>query len=222
MTRTSSRTCGASDQTTRGIIAALAVAVLCFACASTPSSGWTAFQSGLYNPVQLYSEETNVHGLRLSLPYTRNSDLHGIDLGVAAETESVTGVQANFLYNGAVEATGLQMTFFQNASTEAMGLQISGVNMVENSFTGFQLGGFVNSTAEIKGLQLAGLHNRSERVVGLQITSLVNETDELKGLQIGALNFNHNGLLPFFPIFNFGWGSESDDEESSESESAPK
>lgn len=213
MTRTRSRTCGASNQTTRGIIASLAVAVLCSACASAPSRGWTPIQSGLYNPVQLFSEDTDVHGLRLSLPYTRNTDLYGIDLGVASETESVTGIQANFLYNGAVEATGLQMTFFENASTDATGFQLSGVNLVEDSFTGLQLGVFVNSTAEVKGVQLAGLHNRSERVVGLQITSLVNETDDLKGLQIGALNFNRNGLLPFFPVFNFGWGSESDDEE---------
>jgi hypothetical protein len=80
------------------------------------------------------------------------------------------------------------------------------------------LGGFSNSAEDTQGVQLAGLHNRSERIAGIQITSLVNETGDLKGLQIGALNFNRNGVLPFFPIFNFGWASDSDEEEPSESE----
>jgi hypothetical protein len=193
--------------------AIVAIAVLCSACASAPSSGWTPFQSGLFNPAQLFSEETHVYGLRASLPYTRSADLSGIDSGIAGQAESLTGIQANFLYNGANEAAGLQMSLFQNATTDAIGIQMSGINFVDESFTGFQLGVFVNSTAEAKGVQLAGLHNRSESVVGLQITSLVNEADDLKGLQIGALNFNRNGLLPFFPIFNFGWGGGSDDEE---------
>jgi hypothetical protein len=193
--------------------AVLAIAMLCSACAHTPSMGWTPIQSGIFNPAQLFSEETDVYGLRLSLPYTRNADLYGIDFGITSTTESLTGIQANFLFNGAREATGLQMTTFQNVSTNATGFQFSGINTVEESFTGFQLGVFVNSAEDVKGVQLAGIHNRAERVVGVQITSLVNETNDLKGLQIGALNFNGNGFLPFFPIFNFGWGSDSDDDE---------
>jgi len=193
--------------------AVLAIAMLCSAFACAPSSGWTPIQAGIFNPGQLFTEETHVYGLRLSLPYTRNADLYGIDTGIVGTTESLTGIQANFLFNETQEATGLQMAILQNASTQTTGFQLSMLNVVEQSFTGFQLGGLVNSAEEAKGVQLAGLHNRSESVVGLQITSLVNETNDLRGLQIGALNFNGNGLLPFFPIFNFGWGSDSDDEQ---------
>jgi len=42
---------------------------------------------------------------------------------------------------------------------------------------------------------------------------------DLVGLQIGILNFNRSGPLPFFPIFNFGFGEsddESDEDEGSE------
>jgi hypothetical protein len=193
--------------------AVLAIAVLCSACAHTPSMGWTPIQSGIFNPGQLFSEETHVYGMRLSLPYTRNADLYGLDFGVASMTESLTGIQVNFLFNGTRKVTGLQMTTALNQSTDATGFQLSGINMVDEGFSGFQLGGFVNSAADVKGVQIAGVHNRSERVVGLQITSLVNETNDLRGLQIGALNFAENGMLPFFPIFNIGWGSDSDDEE---------
>jgi hypothetical protein len=28
--------------------------------------------------------------------------------------------------------------------------------------------------------------------------------EEMEGLQIGVLNFNEKGILPVFPIFNFG------------------
>lgn len=203
---------GASTWTRRSMTAVLAIAMLCSAFGCAPSRGWTPIQAGIFNPGQLFTEETDVYGLRLSLPYTKNEDLYGIDTGIASETESLTGVQANFLFNGAQEATGLQMTIIENASINATGLQLSWLNMVEKRFTGIQLGGLVNTAGDVKGAQLAGLHNRSERVVGLQISALVNETTDLRGLQIGALNFNENGPLPFFPIFNFGWGSDSDDD----------
>jgi hypothetical protein len=32
-----------------------------------------------------------------------------------------------------------------------------------------------------------------------------NRAASLKGLQFGVINFNDNGFLPFFPIFNFGF-----------------
>ena len=205
---------GASNWTRRSRTAVLAIAMLCSAFGCAPSRGWTPIQAGIFNPVQIFTEETDVYGLRLSLPYTRNEELYGMDTGIASEMESLTGIQANFLFNGAQEATGIQLTICENASIKAMGFQLSVLNLVEQSFTGFQLGGLVNTAGEAKGVQIAGIHNRAESIVGLQISSLVNETNDLRGLQIGALNFNESGPLPFFPIFNFGWGSgdDSDDE----------
>jgi hypothetical protein len=203
---------GASTWTRRSITAVLAIAMLCSAFGCAPSRGWTPIQAGMFNPGQLFTEETDVYGLRLSLPYTRNEELYGIDIGIASEMESLTGIQANFLFNGAQEAAGLQMTICENASIKAAGLQLSVLNLVEQSFTGIQLGGLVNTAGAAKGVQIGGIHNRSESIVGLQMTTLVNETNDLRGLQIGALNFAENGFLPFFPIFNFGWGSDSDDE----------
>lgn len=210
--RTISPAHGASDWTRRSMTAVLAIAMLCSASGCAPSRGWTPIQAGMFNPGQLFTEETDVYGLRLSLPYTRNEDLYGFDTGIASETESLTGIQANFLLNGAQDATGLQLTVCENASIKAVGFQLGVLNLVEQSFTGFQLGGLVNTAGEAKGVQIAGIHNRAESIVGLQISSMVNETNDLRGLQIGPLNFNQNGLLPFFPVFNFGWGSDSDDE----------
>lgn len=209
---------GANTSTRRSMSAALAIAMLCSASACAPSSGWTPIQAGLFNPGQIFTEETKVQGLRLSLPYTHNESLYGLDVGVASAAESLTGVQTNFLFNGAQDATAFQAAICLNSSIKAKGLQLSVLNLVEQSFTGLQLAGLVNTAGATKGAQIAGIHNRSESVVGIQISSLVNETNDLRGLQIGALNFNENGLLPFFPVFNFGWGVDSDDDSDSDDE----
>jgi hypothetical protein len=212
VTRTISPAHDASIWTRRSITAVLAIAMLCSAFGCAPSRGWTPIQVGMFNPGQLFTEETDVHGLRLSLPYTHNENVYGLDTGIASTAESLTGIQVNFLFNGAQDATALQATICLNSSIKAKGLQLSVLNLVEQSFSGLQLAGLVNTAGEAKGAQIAGIHNRAESIVGLQITSLVNETNDLRGLQIGALNFNESGPLPFFPIFNFGWGSDSDDE----------
>ena len=211
--------CGASIWTRRSMTAALAIALLCSAVACAPNSGWTPIQAGFFNPGQIFTEETDVQGLRLSLPYTHNEELYGLDVGIARTAESLTGVQTNFLFNGAQDASAFQAAICMNSSIKAKGLQLSVLNLVEQSFTGLQLAGLVNTAGAAKGAQIAGIHNRSESIVGIQISSLVNETNDLKGLQIGALNFNENGLLPFFPVFNFGWGSDSDDDSDDDSDS---
>ncbi|MBW2495297.1 MAG: hypothetical protein JRE43_11145 [Deltaproteobacteria bacterium] len=216
MTRIISRTCGASTRTARSLIALLAIATLGSTVACAPSSGWTPVQIGFFNPGQLFTQETDVHGMRISVPYTRNENLYGLDAGIASTAETLTGVQTNFLFNGAQDARALQMTICMNSSIQAKGVQMSVFNLVEQNFTGLQLGGLVNTAGDAKGAQIAGIHNRSESIVGLQISSLVNETNDLRGLQLGALNFNDSGPLPFFPIFNFGWGSDSDEDEDEE------
>lgn len=173
--------CEPRIQSTRSAIAVFSIALLCSACASSPDSGWTPFQAALFNPVQIYSEDTNVYGLRLGLPYGTSADVYGIDFGVAGSAKQVTGIEAGM------------------------------INTVDEQVKGVQLAMIVNEAGELKGVQLAGIHNKSESVVGLQITSLVNETENLRGVQIGVLNFNRNGLIPIFLGINIGFGSSSEE-----------
>jgi hypothetical protein len=85
---------------------------------------------------------------------------------------------------------------------------------------GWQFSAFFNESSSLVGGQVSGIHNRSSRVRGFQISALVNEADDLRGLQIGALNFNRNGILPFFPVFNFGFGSDPKEESNGDEDSS--
>jgi hypothetical protein len=106
---------------------------------------------------------------------------------------------------------GAQLAMLANHAGSLDGVGIALTNWVDDSVKGAQIG-VVNIAAEVTGVQLGGIHNQSENVVGAQIGGLVNHADKLHGLQIGFLNFNRSGPLPFFPIFNFGFSDESEED----------
>jgi hypothetical protein len=143
--------CESPSRSLRGKSAALAIALLCTACSTTPPSGFTFF-------------------------YNWAESLKGFQGGMVGIAGAVSGAQTHFFYSAFI----------------------------------------VNETRELSGGQFAGIYNKAERGAGYQISSLVNVADDLRGFQLGALNFNRNGFLPFFPVFNFGFGSEREDEAASE------
>ncbi len=203
----------------KGKAAALALALACSACASTPDSGWTPFQAAFFDPLQIFSSETNVSGVRLNLPYGNNATFRGVDLGMVGYTDSAKGVQINFFYNEADEFSGLQLAGMPgNRCVDLEGIQAGVINTTEGRVRGWQLSFLFNESSSLIGGQISGIFNRSRRVRGLQIASLVNEADDLRGIQIGALNFNRNGILPFFPVFNIGFGSDPEEETSDDDE----
>jgi hypothetical protein len=198
----------------------LAFALSCSACASTPDSPWTAFQLGVFNPAQTSSEDTDIHGLRLNLPYGTNTNFRGIDLGMIGVTESGKGAQINFFYNEADQFTGLQLAGLPgNRCVDLGGVQVGATNTTEGRVKGWQLSFFSNEAGDVTGGQVSGIFNRARRVVGLQFAALVNDAEDLRGIQIGALNFNANGVFPFFPIFNFGFGSNPEEESTGDEDS---
>jgi hypothetical protein len=201
--------------------AILGLALCCSACASTLDSGRAPFQAAFANPIQIFSEEMDVYGLRINLPYGNNADFRGVDLGVAGITKSAKGVQSNLFYNQAEQFSGLQLAgVARNLCVDLDGVQAGTINTTEGQVRGWQFAFLSSEAGNVLGGQISGLYNRSRRVVGLQIAALVNEADDLRGLQIGLLNFNANGILPFFPIFNFGFGSDSEAEPSSDGNSS--
>jgi hypothetical protein len=206
----------------------LAIALLCSACSTT----WTPFQGAIGNPVQLFTESTDVRGLRVNVFYGKNASVYGLDCGgIVNKVEGpVRGVQYGFV-NLAKEFDGLDAGFVTTVEGRVRGVQLAGfgngvkeldglgvglVNDAKERVRGVQLAGLVNFAGELAGVQLAGFVNRSESVVGVQISSLVNHAEKLVGLQIGLLNFNGSGPLPFFPFFNFGFSGESEEVDESE------
>jgi hypothetical protein len=146
--------------------------------------------------MQIFPESFDVRGLRGSVFYGKNASLYGLDVGLANEIEE--------------RVSGVQLAGAVNRAGELDGLGVGLANEVDERVRGAQLAGFVNFAGELVGAQLAGFFNQSESVVGVQIGGIINRAETLAGLQIGLLNFNKSGPLPFFPIFNFGFSSESE------------
>ncbi len=131
-------------------------------------------QLALFNPVQIFPENTSIAGLRINIIYGKNADMMGLDWGFV---NSTTGTQ-----------TGVQWGF---------------VNMVDNGFKGWQ-DGFVNVTkGSSLGLQSGFVNYQGGYFNGLQL-AIVNYAETIKGLQLGLINIiGKGGFLPVFVIFNF-------------------
>jgi hypothetical protein len=133
-----------------------------------------AIQLALFNPIQIFHENTSISGLRFNLIYGKNASVTGLDLG------------------------------FVNYTTEIQkGVQFGALNLTYGGFKGWQ-DGIVNVTkGNSAGLQTASINYHQGNFVGLQI-SIVNYAETLEGLQLGLINIiGEGGFLPFFPVFNF-------------------
>jgi len=119
-------------------LAAAVVMVIGFA-ASSALAAVQPVQLALVDPIQIFSADTSITGLRLNLIYGRNANVKGLDLGlIGVADSSFSGVQYNSL-----------------------------ANITKGNFSGCQIG-FVNYAVNAKGLQL-GFINYAESLNGLQI-----------------------------------------------------
>lgn len=166
------------------------VVFMSFFALSAHAAEWTPFQLSLFNPVQLFPEETTVQGIRINLIYGVNRGVDGLDYGVVNRTKGPTkGVQA-----GAFPFGGINMT------EELDGLQVggivAGVNLASGEDRGQQISGIfggVNRAGNLKGVQIAGIiggMNMAENVSGVQIAGTyigINIAKDMSGLQLGTV-----------------------------------
>jgi hypothetical protein len=129
-------------------------------------------QLALFSPIQVFSPDQSITGLRVSLLYGKNVDMTGLDWGLVTET------------SGKFE--GVQLGFVGVVDGNATGIQYNLVSLTGGSFTGLQLGWY-NSAGHTSGLQF-GLINTTGTIKGLQI-GILNF-------------IRQGGFLPFFPIVN--------------------
>lgn len=193
----------------------LATLLSCYAF-SAQAAEWTPFQLSLVNPVQLFSEETNVQGLRVNLIYGVNKDVKGVDLGVVNRTTGTTqGVQAGAFPYGGVNLTeklnGVQFGGFfggiNRAGGEVNGVQISGIIggiNIAGDVHGAQISGTylgINIAKDVQGVQLTTIYNQADAMEGVQV-GLINVCTKMRGVQIGLVNVIKESPLQFFPILN--------------------
>jgi len=113
--------------------------------------------------------------------YGRSNDSAKVarfNIGLIGRTDSVHGVQANFLMS--------------NASEEMKGMQMSGISNLARGMSGLQVAAFTNiSTSALRGVQLAGINNIAMGVRrGIQLSAFSNIcASYMRGLQIGSYSY---------------------------------
>ena len=147
----------------------------------------TPLQIGIWpSRYQIVTEDINVSGLKINLPFGGNDSVQGVDLGLAATAKKISALQINILVNRAHEEfTGLQFAIV-NQSGNSNGVTLGGLNVTEDRTKGIQVG-VINSSMATRGLQIG----------------LINYTENMTGLQIGIVNIITESVVPFFPIINF-------------------
>jgi hypothetical protein len=165
----------------------------------------------------------DVLGGQFSLAHNHvDGDFSGIQFsGYNAISGKLYGLQAGGVNSTSAQVIGLQTALLNDSEGSNIGVQFAGLNLSSGVFSGMQVGILGNDTrgGKMRGLQLAVLSVFADEVTGVQISpfanvmtkgtgvqigGLFNVAEDMTGLQLGLLNFNKNGLLPFFPFFNVG------------------
>ncbi len=153
------------------------ICMMLFISAKETSAQDKPIQLALFNPIQIFDENTSITGLRISLLYGKNKTVSGLDWGLVNHTTSGVSKGVQFGLVGIVEA-------------DFIGWQDNGVNITHGNFEGLQWG-LVNYAGSVSGVQLG----------------LVNYASNMKkGLQIGLVNIiKTGGQFPVFPIVNWAF-----------------
>ena len=149
---------------------------LVFASGEVQAENEKPIQLALFSPVQIFSPETPIAGIRLNLLYGKNTTVTGLDWGLVNHTTSGRSV-------------GVQWSFVGLNDEDFLGWQDGFVNITKRDFEGFQ-SGFVNVAGHCSGFQLG----------------IVNYARSMRGLQIGLVNvIKTGGQFPIFPIVNWSF-----------------
>ena len=166
----------------------------------------TPIQLALFAPLQLAPVDSDVYGLKLSLPYGVNRTLYGLSVGLCSVDQEVYGLDVGGWNVVKGNQYGIQIGGLfasrGNAESISYGLNIAGgVNLAKGTGYGLSIAGLVNYAAEtFTGLQLA-CWTSAKKITGLQL-GIVNYADDLTGVQLGLVNICPKGYLPFMIIIN--------------------
>lgn len=150
----------------------------------------TVFQYSIFSPIQLYSEDYNVYGLRLNLLYGENKSIYGVDLGgYNYATGNLYGVQL-----------GLIVCARDGDCSAVTGAGIANLSIGDDG--GIAMAGFMNvAGGRYTGLQMACI-NRAQKFSGVQF-GVFNDCDDFYGFQFGIINICHRQSLPFTILINW-------------------
>ena len=146
------------------------------------------FDSGVYQPVQLFNESTNIYGMRLSFFMTENKDVYGFDTGFVNCSRSAYGMQASLVNIADKDNAGMAFGVFNSAGYHLFGVQAglynqSGMNYFDRT---------IRKGCTSKGVQIGWMNHAQAVFKGCQM-GMVNISDSFfSGVQIGLGNFVQN------------------------------
>jgi hypothetical protein len=142
-------------------------------------------QLGVYTPWQVYSRETNIYGLRLSILSVNNNSVYGLDLGVANLSVENRGLQLGGYNKIQKDFSGIQTGVINWMGESIRGLQLGAMN-IQTHLTGVSLGLGVHTEQQTKGFQLGLLWNSGGYVLFPQLSAGVNKSS-FTTMQISGL-----------------------------------
>jgi len=165
----------------------------------------TPLQIALFDPVQIFSEEADVMGLRLNVIYGVNRNVGGVDVGLCNEAQKdFAGIGVGGFVNIAGRAEGVYLAGLGNLTVDGMtGIEIAGfMNLYsdpfakkESTWRGIQISSIANAAVVMRGVQVCGVGNSADDMKGVALAGLGNIVDTMNGLQLAGL-------------INLGWNVE--------------
>ena len=155
------------------------------------AEGTKPVQFALWSPVQLFSADNSIKGLRLNLFYTDNQDVSGVTLGAGWAKTSGNMKGASL---GAVNWTdGLSFGFkggiLNYAGNRSVGLDIGAVNIGQGDTTGAQLGIVNWNEGFFHGWQCGAVNYANGPFIGFQDGFINIAKDKFSGFQCGFINY---------------------------------
>jgi len=186
----------------------------------------TPVELGVTKSYQLFPENTDVYGLRLSVA-SENRGVNGLDMGIVPFSTTGSVLQLCFISFIDRSFNGIQITACGVAGGEINGMHINAIplQVYPNSVNGLQVSGWASFAQQLNGCQIAGLASVTDTMAGMQVSGilnfvekegegiqigLINYCEKLSGAQIGLINIAKENWLPFSIGINFGWGPEED------------
>ena len=157
-------------------------------------AGVTWCQLSFYSPgdIMLPWARSDVHGLRLDLPYGNNDGcLLGADIGVVGVLgERMTGFQCTgFNLVDLASVKGFQFGAIANRDRDFHGVQISGVvNWNEDESAGIQIG-TINYGGELAGFQLGGVSWMVGKFTGVSFDAMLTTRHDFTGWSVAGFNY---------------------------------
>lgn len=178
------------------------------ACAR--AEGTRPLQISVWSPVQLFSADDSIFGLRVSALYSDNYAMSGLSVspGWTRTADDMKGIQLGMVNWTDRSLFGWETGFLNYAGNRFSGMEIGAVNIVKDNATGIQLGAVNCNSSFFHGWQVGGLFNYTgDNSVGVQIGLINLVKRDFSGFQTGFMN-HAGGHMTGLQIGCFNYAQE--------------